>query len=92
MPFVSITSAPSRASYDAVSRLLALETDPPPGLLMHTACEAGQRVRVVNVWESQNALDVFRSERLFPALSKVDATQAPENPELLEAFELVQPC
>src|SRR3954451_3648807 len=56
--------------YDAVNARLDVEHDPPEGQLAHIAgfVEEGH-LRVVDVWESQEAHDRFRDERLMPAIA-----------------------
>ncbi|HET9013725.1 MAG TPA: hypothetical protein VFN38_18000 [Gemmatimonadaceae bacterium] len=55
--------------YDAVSAKLDLDNEPPEGMIAHTAGadESGQW-RIVDVWESAEAFQTFRSERLGPAI------------------------
>ena len=59
----------STTNYDAVSGRLALEDDPPAGLLFHTAGYTGRgQFRIANVWDSQESWDSFREGRLAEAL------------------------
>ena len=59
----------STTNYDAVSGRLALESDPPAGLLFHTAGYTGRgQFRIANVWDSQESWDSFREGRLAEAL------------------------
>ena len=59
---------------DEVSREMNVESDPPPGLLVHVHFMENGRARVVDVWDSAEDLDAFRLSRLMPAIQKV-ATQ-----------------
>ena len=69
---------------DEVTREMGVDTDPPAGLLVHTHFEEGGRIRVVDVWDSQEAFDSFQESTLMPAMQKVatghgmDMSQAPQ--------------
>jgi hypothetical protein len=69
---------------DEVTREMGAETDPPAGLIVHTHFEEDGQVRVVDVWDSQQAYDSFAESRLMPAMQKVaagqgmDMSQAPQ--------------
>jgi hypothetical protein len=74
---------------------LGVTADPPRGLIVHTAMETGGGVRIVDVWESQEALETFMRERLMPAAERLQSrenTTAPQppQPEILEVFDLVR--
>jgi hypothetical protein len=55
-----------------VLKELGLESTPPAGQVVHIEgpMESGG-VRVVDVWESQEAMDAFFRDRLMPAFQKV---------------------
>lgn len=57
MAVVLIASAPSRETYEAVDD--AVGRTAPPGCIVHTASEVDGKVRVVEVWESQQQIDEF---------------------------------
>jgi hypothetical protein len=58
--------------YDAVSEKLDARSNPPEGLIVHTAiAPEGGGLRVVDVWESREAFETFRDERLMPAVGSV---------------------
>ena len=61
----------STANYDAISKRLNAEADPPAGLLIHTAgyVEPGL-FRVFDVWESEEHHRKFRDERLMPLVQQ----------------------
>jgi hypothetical protein len=84
MPVVLITYAPSREAYEA----LADETGrtAPPGCIVHTASEYEGRVRVVDVWESHEAIQEFFEKELGPAFARHGIEADP--PELVETFNL----
>jgi quinol monooxygenase YgiN len=92
MPVMLVSTAPSRDAYDAIDRLVDITGDRPSGLLVHSAAEtADSTVLVVDVWESDAAMDAFERERLFPAFAAggmADAMQAP--PKRHSTFRLVR--
>jgi quinol monooxygenase YgiN len=69
---------------DQVTREMSADTDPPAGLIVHTHFEEDGRIRVVDVWDSQEQFDSFQESRLMPAMQKVaagqgmDMSQAPQ--------------
>jgi len=67
--------------------------DPPAGLIIHTASEVDGRVRVVDVWESQQAYEAFERDRLMPAFAAAGITpemQAMAQPERSETFDVLR--
>jgi quinol monooxygenase YgiN len=58
---------------DEVTQRMGAETDPPAGLIVHTHFEDAGRIRVVDVWDSQEAFDSFAQSRLMPTMQKVAA-------------------
>jgi quinol monooxygenase YgiN len=62
MAVVLIAWAPSREAYEALDD--AVGKTAPPGCIVHTASEIDAKVRVVEVWESQQHIDEFFQSRL----------------------------
>jgi hypothetical protein len=60
---------------DQVTREMGADTDPPAGLIVHTHFEEDGRIRIVDVWDSQEKYDSFAESRLMPAMQKVAAAQ-----------------
>ena len=92
---VLIATAPSRALYEAVDKVLG--SDVPAGCIVHTATEeADGTVRVVDVWESREAADAFERDLLMPAFETVMAENSggappPDaRPEYLEPFHVLR--
>jgi quinol monooxygenase YgiN len=83
MAVVLIAYPPSREVYEQV--VAGMETAAPPGCIVHTASEVDGKVRVVDVWESQEAIDQFFETQLGPAFAK--AGVEPVRPELSETFD-----
>ena len=84
MAIVVIAHAPSRELYEALDD--ATGNAVPPGCIVHTASEVDGQVRIVDVWESQEALDEFFQNTLGPAFGK--AGVEPIQPEVTEAFNV----
>jgi hypothetical protein len=63
---------------DAVTEEMNAKADPPDGMIVHVTYVDGDRVRVVDVWETQAAFDEFNSTRLGPAVGKIAAQQGME--------------
>jgi hypothetical protein len=55
--------------YDAVSAEVGEET--PTGAIVHAAGVHEGKLRILEVWESEDAYRRFRDERLTPALEKI---------------------
>jgi hypothetical protein len=49
----------------------ALGDDVPEGLIVHVAGPTDSGFRIIDVWESQEAWERFRNERLRPAVRRV---------------------
>ncbi len=67
--------------------------DPPAGLIVHTASQVGEKIRVIDVWETHAAFEGFQ-DRLRAAMDAVAEREGLrlESPpaEILEVFDLVQ--
>ena len=61
----------TKEQYDQVNEKLGVPADPPQGLLIHTAEETSNGMRVVDVWESEDAYNKFNEERLGAAVVEV---------------------
>jgi len=94
MTFISISEAPSRTAYEGVAAHVGLPGNPPAGLVLHTAGELESgRVRIVDIWESEQAMRSFWPERLRPALEAagIDHQRITGHREVLESFACVAP-
>lgn len=91
---LQVSSAPSRAAYDAVDRVAGIAVGRPSGLIVHAAAEqADGKVLIVDVWESDAAMDAFERDRLLPAFAALPADPRgvmPERPVRHPAFVLVK--
>jgi hypothetical protein len=76
--------------YDRVQAKMDVESNPPEGLIIHTAGFPEGKMRVFDVWESQEAFERFESERLAPAVQAVaqEAGGGPPPEPRREIYEL----
>ena len=74
--------------YQRVTDAVGADDNPPEGLIVHAAGEEGATWRSVSVWESQEAYERFRDERLMPAVVQALGQEAVEaGPPPQESFE-----
>lgn len=83
------------AMLDAVTAKMDAKTNPPDGLIVHTHYEQDGRVQVLDVWESEQAFQTFRDERLMPAMQQVaseNGVELADQPEqrVVEVHELIR--
>jgi hypothetical protein len=75
----------SREQYD---RLNAEIPEDPEGLILHTAAEHDDGMRIIDVWESEEAYRRFERDTLTPAMERA-GLEAPEGgPPPLDSYEL----
>ena len=55
---------------EAMMKELGLEGNPAPGALMRLAGPIPGGWRIVSIWESEEAFQTFRRDRLLPVLAK----------------------
>jgi hypothetical protein len=79
--------------YDQVNAKLDPESNPPDGLILHTAGAIEGGMRVFDVWESAEAFERFVEDRLDPAIREVAGENAPQptKREVYELHDLVRP-
>ncbi|MFE0512270.1 hypothetical protein [Streptomyces sp. NPDC058964] len=65
--------------YGAVRDAVGWEEAAPAGGQVHVAWFDDQGLRVVDVWESEQAFQEFFAERLAPAVEKAGITGTPES-------------
>ena len=82
--------ARSTANYDAVSEHIGAATNPPGGLIAHTAGwdEEGGVFRILEVWESREDAERFRRERLQPAFEAKLGADNKVSPDRERSYEL----
>ena len=67
--------------YDAADKAINAKGDPPDGLIAHTAQDLGDKVRIVDIWESTDAFGAFMENRAGPAIGEALGDDAPAIPE-----------
>ncbi len=66
------------ASWDYYQRFLARLTQPAPnGLILYLAGPTDEGVRVIAVWDSEQASEQFRRDRLAPAVAAISRPVRP---------------
>ena len=97
MAILCIQTMPPGVTLDQVQAVTREVTagGPPAGGISHVAIIDGGRVKIFDVWESEEAMNTFTSERLVPAIQKqmaawgVDPNLPPPMPEVrvFEAYD-----
>jgi hypothetical protein len=67
--------------YDGVNAEMDVANNPPEGLIFHWAGEVDGKWTITDVWETREANDRFRDERLFPAIQKVSGMDPASGPQ-----------
>ena len=80
----------SATNYDSVSQHIGMDTNPPDGMIIHTAGwdEEGRVFRIFEVWETQEDSARFRRERLQPAFEEKLGTDNDVRPDRDASYEL----
>jgi hypothetical protein len=61
----------STTNYDAIDEKLGIASNPPEGMIVHSAGFAGDKFRMVDIWETPQDFERFQSERLIPTVFDV---------------------
>lgn len=64
--------------YTQIMRALDLDKNPPAGAIFHVAGFSSGSLRVLDIWESQQAFEKFQKERLNSAVQKAGITSQPK--------------
>ncbi len=64
--------------YNQVLRTLDLDKTPPNGGIFHVAGFSGGTLRILDLWESQQAFERFQKDRLNAAVQKAGITTQPK--------------
>jgi hypothetical protein len=75
----------TREQYDRLNGEIAQD---PEGLILHTAAEKGGGMRIIDVWESEEAYRRFESEILVPAMERAGLEAPPGDPPPLDSYEV----
>jgi hypothetical protein len=73
---------------DEYNRLNGEIPDDPQGLILHTAAEHGEGMRVIDVWESEDAYRRFEQETLMPAMQRAGMPQPAGEPPPLDSYDV----
>jgi hypothetical protein len=77
MPVAIRQTAPvDLKTYDQVDNALGLDDTPPEGMILHTAGAVPDGVAIFDIWESEEAYQTFREQKLLPAIAKVAGDEA----------------
>jgi hypothetical protein len=67
------------ASWEHYERVAGVLVEPAPeGLVLHVAGPTDEGFRIIAVWESEEAWQRFRGERLLPAVAALGGPSRPE--------------
>jgi quinol monooxygenase YgiN len=83
MAILLISTLPEMVTLDqalAVSKEIGAMEEVPVGCISHATIVDGGRVKIIDVWQSQEALDAFAQDRLMPAVMKVMGDNGMEGP------------
>ena len=70
----------SLEQYDEVVEILGLLPGgpPPSGVIFHCVTETVDGIRILDVWESREALQAFQEEEIAPIFRKIGVSDPPE--------------
>ena len=94
MAILCIQTLPPGVTLDQVQAVTKdlIAAGPPAGGISHAVIVDGGQVKIFDVWESEEAMNTFTSERLVPAIQRQmagmggDPTSPPPMPEV-QVFE-----
>jgi quinol monooxygenase YgiN len=92
MAIAVIAAIPSQEAYETVTEAMFGTKRPPAvdGCLVHSAGEGPNGFRVVDIWESQEALDSFTNDKLMPAMQEAGmADMAGTPPEIVDLMHVI---
>ena len=92
MPVIVEAEAPSQEVYEAVSSRAMSGGQLPEGCHVHIAGPAGGRWRVLTVWDSREAFQKFREEKLLPTFREIAGDDAPPpgDPDVNEVHTFIK--
>jgi hypothetical protein len=80
-------SGGTQANYDAAHAVMEVDTNPPAGMLVHSAGPVEGGWGIIDPWESREAFDAFVRDRLMPRLQGLGDKGFPSPPDVKE-FEV----
>jgi hypothetical protein len=66
--------------YDAIDSALDIGSNPPDGFIAHSARMDGDTLRILDIWESEQAFENFVDSRLGPTIGDTLGDDAPAPP------------
>ena len=75
--------------YEAVTSKVMPDGQLPDGCELHIAGPVEQGWRVITVWDSREAFDRFREEKLLPAFRELGGEGPPVEPEVNPVHKLI---
>ena len=75
----------SEAMYDRLHGQMGIDSDPPEGLILHSAGPIDEGWGVIDFWESRGHFDRFQESRLGPALGSL-GENGPSGPPDIKEF------
>jgi hypothetical protein len=75
---MELTFDATAEQYDAVDKALDARNNPPDGFIAHSARVDGDKISVVDIWESPEAFGAFAEGRLGPTVAEALGDDAPE--------------
>jgi hypothetical protein len=67
--------------YDAVDAALDPAGNPPDGMIAHSARFDGDTLKILDIWESEQAFENFVESRLGPTIGETLGDEAPPAPQ-----------
>ncbi len=77
-------SGGTQANYDAAHAVMEVDTNPPAGMLVHSAGPVEGGWGIIDFWESREAFDAFVRDRLMPRLQGLGDKGFPNPPDVKE--------
>ena len=74
----------TQESYDAAHQVMEVDSNPPAGMIVHSAGPIDGGWGVIDFWESREAFDAFVSDRLMPNLQGLGDKGFPSPPDVKE--------
>ena len=88
-------ASPGTDNYDAVAAKLNAQSNPPEGLIAHTAgADASGVFRIFDIWETREHAERFQEDRIMPIITELmqqrDDVTPPDVQETYELHDLIR--
>jgi hypothetical protein len=88
-------ASPGTENYDAISAKINAQSNPPEGLIAHTAGRDGNGVfRIFDIWETREHAERFQEQRVMPIVSELmqqrDDVTPPDVQDIYELHDVVR--